>query len=92
MGQFFIATNFGGNQLLKHFFSKACHSKTHSDIDMKPKPYEAQNTKFSDYETSSWTSSATSDKLKFKNRTSKFQDNVVQVKMKESLDKHRELV
>ena len=31
------------------FFQKAvCHSKTNGDLDMKPKPYEAQNTKFSE--------------------------------------------
>ena len=38
--------------------------------DMKPKPYEAQNTRFLEYEKSSLISSATSELLKFENRTS----------------------
>ena len=37
---------------------------------MKPKPYEAQNIKFSEYEKSSLISSVTSELLKFENRTS----------------------
>ena len=36
---------------------------------MKPKPYEAQNTKFSDYERSLLISSASSEIQKFENRT-----------------------
>ena len=37
--------------------------------DMKPKPYEAQNTKFSEYERSLLISSASSEIQKFENRT-----------------------
>ena len=36
---------------------------------MKPKPYEAQNTKFSEYERSLLISYATFELLKFENRT-----------------------
>ena len=36
---------------------------------MKPKPYEAQNTKFSEYERSLLISYATLELLKFENRT-----------------------
>ena len=37
---------------------------------MKPKPHEAQNTKFSEYERSSLISEATSELLEFENWTS----------------------
>ena len=33
-------------QLFKHFFSNGCHSERNQDFVMKPKPNEAQNTKF----------------------------------------------
>ena len=36
---------------------------------MKPKPYEAQNTKFSEYQRSLLISNATFELLKFENRT-----------------------
>ena len=36
--------------LFGHFFSKCYHSKTNKDIDIKPKPYEAQIPYFSEYE------------------------------------------
>ena len=39
------------------------------DRDMKPKPYEAQNTKFSEYERSFMISCATFELSKFENRT-----------------------
>ena len=55
-----------------HFFGIffICYLMMNWDRDMKTKPYEAQNTKFSEYERSSLISSATSEILKFENRTS----------------------
>ena len=58
------------SQLFGNLFSKGCHSKMNWDLDMKPKAYEAQNTNFSEHERSSLISSATSEILKFENRTS----------------------
>ena len=55
--------------LLGHCFSNGCHSQIKQDFEIKPKPYEAQNTNFSYSERSSLISLTAFERFDFENQT-----------------------
>ena len=71
------------NSTFWYFFSKGCHSKTNWDSDMKPKPIEAQNAEFSEWERSLfWIIKFL--KIERLSKSRHFWDIVVQLEMRES--------